>query len=496
MAQPSTRTVSYRAPRLAPASEELVALCGMALLAATLGLAIGRFDAFSAKPASSLLLTVGALASLAVIMAGPVPCLAAIAGLTAGGLDPTLADFGGVNVTLADIFYSGLVGWWLLEAIRSPEQRALARRPPIAFGQGVAIVFFVYAGLTLLKVATSDPAALSDSFISWLRLVQTASLAWLAASMIQTGRDLRLLLAAVAAGGVVTIAVAVFGGGGNLLADRFGGTMTPDALGIVSAWVCIIGVFGGVTPKTRYRIALAVIGLLGLLLAKSVASLVATGFALALGMALAKVGLATASRRVVRTALVVALAGVLVFGAVRFLRPNATPGSNDFTGSSTYQRLVLGSAGLEIFARNPVLGVGWRESNSPRLLGNRAINAELRRRFPDSDPTFYPDVILTRQTTSVHNTYIQILADLGMVGFLLLASLVWAVAVRVRNLLLRLGPGHELWPQAWVMSLGLLVMLIWLNDNPLFGGQPETVIPALFVGALAATSRLAQTSPR
>jgi O-antigen ligase len=253
----------------------------------------------------------------------------------------------------------------------------------------------------------------------------------------------------------------------------------------------VIGAFGAATPKTRHRIILVLIGLVGLLLAKSVASFVATGFALALGAALMNVGFASSSRRVIRSALVVALAGVLVFGAVRFLRPNTTPGANGFTSSSTYQRLVLGSAGLQIFARNPVLGVGWRESNSPKLLGDRAINAQLRRRFPNSDPAFYPDVTLTRQTnTSVHNTYIQILADLGLVGFLLLAYLVFAIAVPIRDLLRRLGPRHELWPQAWVMSLGLVVMLIWLNDNPLFGGQPETVIPALFVGGLAATSRM------
>ena len=40
------------------------------------------------------------------------------------------------------------------------------------------------------------------------------------------------------------------------------------------------------------------------------------------------------------------------------------------------------------------------------------------------------------------------------------------------------------------MSLGLLLVLIWSNDNPLFGGEVDTVIPALFVGALAAIARM------
>ncbi len=114
---------------------------------------------------------------------------------------------------------------------------------------------------------------------------------------------------------------------------------------------------------------------------------------------------------------------------------------------------------------------------------------EVRRRFPDFRPIFYPDVT----PGSVHNTYVQILADLGLVGFALLVALIVTVALRVRALLRRLGREHELWPQAWTMSLGLLLVLIWSNDNPLFGGQVDTVIPALFVGALAAIARM--TSP-
>ena len=111
---------------------------------------------------------------------------------------------------------------------------------------------------------------------------------------------------------------------------------------------------------------------------------------------------------------------------------------------------------------------------------------EVRRRFPDFNPIFYPDVT----PASVHNTYVQILADLGLVGFALLVALIVTVALRVRELLRRLGREHELWPQAWTMSLGLLLVLVWSNDNPLFGGEVDTVIPALFVGALAAIARM------
>ena len=50
--------------------------------------------------------------------------------------------------------------------------------------------------------------------------------------------------------------------------------------------------------------------------------------------------------------------------------------------------------------------------------------------------------------------------------------------------------GDALWPEAWALSLGLLLLLVWLNDNALFGGVPPTLIGALLVGTLAATSRI------
>ena len=125
-------------------------------------------------------------------------------------------------------------------------------------------------------------------------------------------------------------------------------------------------------------------------------------------------------------------------------------------------------------------GGDWRS-------GDRAGGAATVPRFPS-------DLLPGHNPGSVHNTYVQILADLGLVGFGLLVALIVTVALRVRALLRRLGRDHELWPQAWTMSLGLLLVLIWSNDNPLFGGQVDTVVPALFVGALAAIARMTSST--
>jgi hypothetical protein len=88
----------------------------------------------------------------------------------------------------------------------------------------------------------------------------------------------------------------------------------------------------------------------------------------------------------------------------------------------------------------------------------------------------------------VHNTYVQILADLGVVGFALFAAALASIAVGATRVLRQARDG-PLWPHAMCASLGLLLILLWLNDNPLYGGQVETILLALLVGIVAAIGR-------
>ena len=41
------------------------------------------------------------------------------------------------------------------------------------------------------------------------------------------------------------------------------------------------------------------------------------------------------------------------------------------------------------------------------------------------------------------------------------------------------------WRQLSCLACGLLLILVWLNDNPLYGGQAETVALAAIVGSIA-----------
>jgi hypothetical protein len=40
------------------------------------------------------------------------------------------------------------------------------------------------------------------------------------------------------------------------------------------------------------------------------------------------------------------------------------------------------------------------------------------------------------------------------------------------------------------LALALVLILLWLNDNPLYGGQVETITLALLLGTLAALARM------
>jgi O-antigen ligase len=458
-----------------------------------LGWGISASDGFEKSLGSALLLACAAAVCSAVILTGPVSCLIAVSTLQIVGFMPVLMRVGRVDFTLADVFYVGLVGWWSL-------QWALGRghgetRREVRFGERAVLVFLAYVGVTTLAVLLLEPELFATSAISWIRLVQTALLAWLAASVIHTARDVRLLINALAVAATTSIGLAVGEAllSGESLSGRYGGLLGPNTLGLVSGLLIVLAVAGGAGGRMSHRVALGLIGALGLLVSKSQGALIGTALVVALALATTggspwprASGTRSRVQRLNRGLLAAACACVAVVAAIQFLRPESIPTSNEFRKSTVYHRIIVGAGGLEIFSQHPVLGVGWRRSDSPSVIASSDLAAKLRRRFSSPNETFYPDV----EITSVHNTYIQLLAELGLVGAALFGIAVWAVGRRVLALLRHLKRGSERWRQARFLTFGALLPLVWLNDNPLYGGQPETVLLAITLGSLVALARL------
>lgn len=242
-----------------------------------------------------------------------------------------------------------------------------------------------------------------------------------------------------------------------------------------------------------HRAAFGAIGLLGLVISKSQGAFVGTAVVAVLALATTGAygrsdarGVRATVKRLNRSALAAACAGVVVVAGILLLRPESIPTSSKFHESTVYHRIIVGTGGLEIFSQHPLLGVGWRRSDSPAVIASADVAAKLRRRFSTPTETFYPDT----QITSVHNTYVQLLAELGLVGATLFGLAVWGVGRPVLAYLRNLPRGSEAWRQARFFTFGALLSLIWLNDNPLYGGQPETVLLAVVLGSLVALARL------
>jgi O-antigen ligase len=260
----------------------------------------------------------------------------------------------------------------------------------------------------------------------------------------------------------------------------------------VSGLLVLMAVLGGLGPQPLSRVPLAVVGAVGLVQAQSVGALVGTCVAVTLGLVLVRADrppIVGGQAMQAIAALTIALG--LAYGLASMIRPENLPHSDAFKSSSAWHRTVVGAAGLELAARNPIIGVGWRRSSSPDVIGDPEVTAPLRARFAGTKPEFFPDV----EPASVHNTYIQVAAELGLIGLALLGLVLVSLARDIRRLLGRLARDTLAWRQLWYLAWATVLILIWLNDNPLYGGQPETIALAAFVGCIAGLGRARRTPP-
>jgi hypothetical protein len=192
----------------------------------------------------------------------------------------------------------------------------------------------------------------------------------------------------------------------------------------------------GVALGDRRRLSAAAVaaGTLGTILAASVFALAGVVLAAVVALWVSR-GVGTLTRR--RTGAIAAIVAVVTVGTLALrsyditnffsflgIKPTATSTAEDVqTGS---QRAMLAYIGLRIWEDHPLLGVGFERS------GNRyqPYLAAAKRKFPDQPAQAYPS---PAHPWGVQNLWVQLLADTGVVGFVLgLATFATALGLALR----------------------------------------------------------------
>lgn len=404
------------------------------------------------------------------------------------GLLPVLFEIGEFSVRVHDVVLGALVGMLIVESgVRgtSPTLGPGLRRVVVPLATLMA-----YVGLTLGLVYVAFPHRGMAATASFLRLLQSACLVPLVYFALRNGREIRRFVRAFALLGVLSVAlslVEVVSGPGifhERLRVRW--LLGPNELGLVGGLVTLLGVVrqerrGWSRPGLGWILIAA--GGFGLLVTKSAASTLATAVTVVAYVASRqRRDLLTLVRWCIGLIIGLALVGLVV----SLFRPSDADAFLRMRDGSFVHRVILGVGGLGVFADHPVLGIGWQASAFPEVLGSPALNAWLVRVFPYASPHLFPDVL----PTSVHNLYVQVASELGVVGLLLVLWLAVGI-VRVNRAASRDKTGEQgVSVESHFLRWSLLFVAIWWNTNALYGGQTESLLFFSFLGAVTALEKM------
>ena len=343
----------------------------------------------------------------------------------------------------------------------------------------------VVAFLLLIVVSTAwaraaDPSySLSSNLVSASKFVEYAFLAPALPLAVRTRADRRLLFAAIAAwSGVMTVigvlqfvgAIPQFRGhhpvdrepsylGEHELASFSGAAVSLAFAGVFLARERALAIAGGVAGGLGLALAAAIDGVAGMWVAAAVQWAVVRA---SLRRSLAVAGIAA-----LVTVAAIALRGSAITAFMRFLgvKPNTEQTSGNVQTWS--QRVLLGYIGLEIWLHHPLVGVGWQESKRPHAF--RPFLPGARKHFAAKQPPIaFPSA---QHMWGVQNGILQTLSDVGLLGLLLLAAIVWQ-AIRLAGRVRSRAPPEDLF--ALLAACGLLIVAFAVfTGTGLLPGNPS-----------------------
>jgi len=251
-------------------------------------------------------------------------------------------------------------------------------------------------------------------------------------------------------------------------AERFAqGLLGPIILGLVSAFLVLLGVTQPLYRRRRTRLLLILSGVAGSCPPTPSSSLaLIKGLALLWGLRNREMGTGRA---------LVGVHGITSRRLpVRSYSPPFEPVvERELRINSAEQRLIDPYAGVNVFLQHPLAAVGW--AGNSRAVGSPAVASTVRQMFVSANPLLYLDI----QGAGVHDAYIQLLAELELIGGLLLLWLARNCFQACRALV-RAGR-----PLAPFLGGSLILFAVWWNETGLFGGQPETFLFGVALGSVA-----------
>lgn len=398
-----------------------------------------------------------------------------------------------LDIRLADLAVLAVVLTAVVVAVRLGAERLRAGR--VLWLSGAALL--VWLTFEVLRPASLDDENFADHLVSFLKLVEYTLVAVAVPLLVRSARDLAIFLGGFVLWGAVATAVAVLQFFGSDIFEvstsgwrysSFLGRHDLAALAIVGASLAAAAILArrARTPAPQLVPLAGISGVIGLVLAGSVTA--AAGFAIgaALMAVAARRRFEPTRRRFVALGAVVAVVAIGVVGVRSealddFLGFLGIRSDEPPQGVETYsQRTVLTYIGLRIFQDRPIVGAGWQRSSSPDVFEPYVDDA--KRRFPDVVELAFP---ARGREWGVQNLYVQMLADAGIVGLMLL------VAVGSAGLALAWRTVRQA-PAVWAVggglaALGTLVTLAaeWASLG-IVAGIPLQAATSLMLGLAAA----------
>jgi O-antigen ligase len=361
------------------------------------------------------------------------------------------------------------------------------------WGTGAAFLLWIFFELAYPAVHTAAyswhvHAATAAKFAEYALLAPALPL------VLRGARDLVALLWSFTLWSVVAtgVGIAQFFGAAIFISGRIGGrqgSFLSDAdFAALSGAVLVVGLIASLLPESAVGRRLGVLaltsGLLGLILAASVASLL--GFAtaaLVLTAVILRRGTLTRQRMLTAAAVVVvAGAGVITLRGgdlgsfARFLGASSNGAQAHERTVQTYaHRTLLAWIGYQIWKDHPVIGAGWEASGDPATF-ERYLPAA-HRHFPSEPAAAFPS---RDHSYGVQNVWIQSLADLGVIGLALLLAMFVAVAVTGWRV------ARSTREAAGVIGLGWTALVVWLwTAQGFIAGIPLDAVTWLGFGLVA-----------